>query len=111
MAIAVIIWGRLIFKSSDVEIICRSGMIARDAPFRASPLTGGRKPHEGSAMIWDEDAPKPRPAYELGKDLSAFSVEELQDYIAVLMAERDRAETMLASKKASRNAAQSVFKG
>ena len=62
-------------------------------------------------MIWDENAPKPRPAYELGRDLSAFSVEELQDYIAVLMAERERVEAVLASKLASRNAAQSVFKG
>jgi len=65
----------------------------------------------GDAMIWNEDAPKQRPAYELGKDLSAFSVEELQDYIAALMAERERVEAVLASKKASRNAAQSVFKG
>jgi uncharacterized small protein (DUF1192 family) len=85
-------------------------MIALDAPFRASPLTGGRKPHE-DAMIWDENAPKPRPAYELGRDLSAFSVEELQDCIAALMAERERVEAVLASKLASRNAAQSVFKG
>jgi uncharacterized small protein (DUF1192 family) len=62
-------------------------------------------------MIWDEDGPKQRPTYELGKDLSAFSVEELEDYIAILMSERERMEAMLASKKASRDVAQSVFKG
>lgn len=61
-------------------------------------------------MIWDEEAPKKRPRYELGADLSDMSVEELKDYIAVLEAERGRVEAMLVSKSASRNAAQSVFK-
>ncbi len=61
-------------------------------------------------MIWDEETPKKRPAFELGADLSALSVEELKEYIAVLDAERQRVETMLASKTASRDAAHSVFK-
>ena len=61
-------------------------------------------------MTWDEEAPKKRAAYEIGADLSAFSVGDLEAYIAVLDAERQRAEAMVASKKASRSAAQSVFK-
>jgi uncharacterized small protein (DUF1192 family) len=61
-------------------------------------------------MIWDEETPKKRPTFELGADLSTLSVEELKEYIGILEAERQRVETMLASKTASRDAAQSVFK-
>ena len=61
-------------------------------------------------MIWDEDQPKKQPRYELGADLSKFSVEELQDYMALLDNERQRAESIMASKKSSLDAAHSVFK-
>lgn len=61
-------------------------------------------------MTWDEDLPKKRPAYELGADLSTLSLEELQHYLTVLDAERQRVEAMVAAKKASQDAANSVFK-
>ena len=62
-------------------------------------------------MIWDDDPPqKKRREAALGADLSTFSVEELTDYLAVLAAERERVEAALAKKKASQQAAQSVFK-
>ncbi|MGB0087101.1 MAG: DUF1192 domain-containing protein [Rhodomicrobiaceae bacterium] len=62
-------------------------------------------------MSWDEDLPKKRPAFELGADLSALSVKDLEEYVALLAAERQRAEAVIASKKSSRDAAHSVFKG
>jgi uncharacterized small protein (DUF1192 family) len=61
-------------------------------------------------MTWDEDLPKKRPQFELGGDLSRFSEGDLQEYIGLLDAERRRAESVLASKKASRNAADLAFK-
>jgi uncharacterized small protein (DUF1192 family) len=62
-------------------------------------------------MVWDDDPPqKKRREAALGADLSTFSVEELTDYLAVLAAERERVEAALARKKASQQAAQSVFK-
>jgi uncharacterized small protein (DUF1192 family) len=62
-------------------------------------------------MSWDDDLPqKKRREMALGVDLSTFSVEELNEYLAVLAAERQRVEAVLTQKQASRNAAQSVFK-
>lgn len=61
-------------------------------------------------MIWDEEAPNKRRRFELGADLSDFSVGELEDYLAQLGAERERVEAMLASKKTSRSKADSIFK-
>ena len=61
-------------------------------------------------MDWEDARPKKKPAHELGADLTVLSVKELEEYIAVLAAERQRVETMLATKKASQQAAHSAFK-
>ncbi len=62
-------------------------------------------------MVWDENAPLKKPRERvLGADLSTYSVEELNDYLAELAAERERVETVLAQKQASRQSAHSVFK-
>ena len=61
-------------------------------------------------MDWEDARPKKKPAHELGADLTVLSVKELEEYIAVLVAERQRVETMLAAKKASQQAAHSAFK-
>jgi|EndMetStandDraft_5_1072996.scaffolds.fasta_scaffold43251_3 uncharacterized small protein (DUF1192 family) len=62
-------------------------------------------------MSWDDDLPqKKRREMVLGADLSTFSVEELNEYLATLAAERERVEAVLAQKQASRSAAHSVFK-
>ena len=67
--------------------------------------------NELARMSWDDDLPqKKRREMALGVDLSTFSVEELTEYLAVLAGERERVETMLAAKQASRSAANSVFK-
>ena len=41
-------------------------------------------------MEWDDARPKKKPAHELGADLAVLSVSELEDYLAVLAAERQR---------------------
>jgi uncharacterized small protein (DUF1192 family) len=61
-------------------------------------------------MDWDDARPKKKPAHELGADLTVLSVKELEEYLAVLAAERQRVETMLVAKKASQERAHSVFK-
>jgi uncharacterized small protein (DUF1192 family) len=65
---------------------------------------------EMNCMEWDDTRPKKKPAHELGADLSVLSVKELEEYLAVLAAERQRVETMLVAKKASQSAAHSAFK-
>jgi uncharacterized small protein (DUF1192 family) len=61
-------------------------------------------------MSWDEPAAKKATEIVLGADLSALSVKELEAYIALLGNERERVEAVLAAKRASQNAAHSVFK-
>ncbi|WP_088348043.1 MULTISPECIES: DUF1192 domain-containing protein [Rhodomicrobium] len=61
-------------------------------------------------MSWDEPVAKKPAAFDLGADLSALSVKELEEYIALLAGERDRVEAVLAAKRASQNAAHSIFK-
>ena len=61
-------------------------------------------------MEWDDARPKKRPAHELGADLTVLPVKELEEYLCVLAAERQRVETMLVTKKASQDRAHSVFK-
>ena len=61
-------------------------------------------------MSWDDEPVKKPKTYEIGADLSAFSLKDLEEYITILDAERRRAEAMIASKQATRSAAHSVFK-
>lgn len=61
-------------------------------------------------MDWDEAAGKKKPVYEVGGDLSRFSVAELEGCLALLAEERARIEAALAAKRASQQAANSVFK-
>lgn len=61
-------------------------------------------------MSWDDETPKKKPAFVLGADLSKYSVDELSEYLGLLEAERQRVEQQLGAKRASRDAADSVFK-
>ncbi len=45
----------------------------------------------------------------IGENITAMSIEDLQDRIAALKAEIERTETVLASKRAGRAAAEAVF--
>jgi uncharacterized small protein (DUF1192 family) len=60
--------------------------------------------------IEEDDRPKKKPVHELGQDLALLSVEELNDRILLLNDEITRLENALASKRASRSAADQFFK-
>ena len=62
-------------------------------------------------MSWqEEDRPKVPVTHQLGQDLSALSVHELEERVALLRAEITRLEDAQAKKLASRDAAASFFK-
>jgi uncharacterized small protein (DUF1192 family) len=58
----------------------------------------------------EEGRPKKRPGHEIGQDLGLLSVEELRDRVTLLKDEIARLETAIASKRASRSAADQFFK-
>jgi uncharacterized small protein (DUF1192 family) len=58
----------------------------------------------------DEDRPRQAASHEIGQDLSLLSVEELDGRIALLRSEIERLEQALVKKRASRDAANSIFK-
>jgi uncharacterized small protein (DUF1192 family) len=58
----------------------------------------------------EEERPRKTLAHEIGQDLSLLSVEELRERIALLQEEIKRLETALASKQASRSAADQFFR-
>ncbi len=60
--------------------------------------------------VEDDDRPRKNVSHEIGQDLSLLSVEELTERIALLAAEIDRLRETAAKKRASRDAANSVFK-
>jgi uncharacterized small protein (DUF1192 family) len=65
---------------------------------------------EAAMAIFDEDE-RPKPAaHAIGEDLATLSEEELVERIAVLRGEIERIEEVLASKRASRDAASTFFK-
>jgi uncharacterized small protein (DUF1192 family) len=74
----------------------------------------GWQPLENKEIITmakdDEDGPRKAVAHEIGQDLSLLSVEELTARIALLRGEIDRLESSVAAKRASRDAAASIFK-
>jgi uncharacterized small protein (DUF1192 family) len=62
------------------------------------------------AMI-EPDEPRKKPAkHEIGSDVSALSVDELTERVAMLTAEIGRLEAAINAKKASRAAADLFFK-
>jgi uncharacterized small protein (DUF1192 family) len=60
--------------------------------------------------IEEEDKPRRKTAHEIGQDLSALSVEELAERIEVLKGEIARLTTALTMKRATRDAADKLFK-
>lgn len=62
-------------------------------------------------MSDNEDGPKRRPTvHQIGEDLSALSLDELDERLQQLGAEIDRIRAAHAAKTASRHAASSFFK-
>jgi uncharacterized small protein (DUF1192 family) len=60
--------------------------------------------------IDDDDKPKKKVVHEIGQDLSLLSVEELAARVQLMHDEISRLEADMASKRASRTAADQVFK-
>lgn len=58
----------------------------------------------------DDDRPRKKVSHEIGQDLSLLSVEDLNSRIALLAEETARLEQALALRRASRSAADGVFK-
>lgn len=58
----------------------------------------------------DDDRPRKKITHEIGQDLSLLSVEELTERIALLKTEIVRLEEAATKKRASRDAANSLFK-
>ena len=60
--------------------------------------------------IDEDDRPKKKITHEIGQDLYLLSVEELTERIALLTSEIERLQTAAAKKRASKDAANSIFK-
>ncbi len=58
----------------------------------------------------DNEVRKKKGAHEIGEDLSALSMEELAERVALLQAEIVRLEAAAAAKRASASAAAAFFK-
>ena len=58
----------------------------------------------------DDDRPRKKVSHEIGQDLSLLSLEELTERVALLNSEIARLEEAAAKKRASRDAANNVFK-
>ena len=58
----------------------------------------------------EDDRPKRKTVHEIGQDLTLLSVAELNDRIVLLTEEMARLQAALASKQASRSAADRFFK-
>jgi len=60
--------------------------------------------------IEDDDRPRKKITHEIGQDLLLLSVEELAERIALLTSEIERLREAAARKRASKDAANSIFK-
>jgi uncharacterized small protein (DUF1192 family) len=69
-----------------------------------------RRNDGGDMAIEEDDRPRKKISHEIGQDLSLLSVEELTERIALLASEIERLQTAAAKKRASKEAANNVFK-
>lgn len=60
--------------------------------------------------MFDDDLPKKKPTGEFPRNLEKLSIDDLGHYIEELKAEIARVEADMKKKKASRDAAASIFK-
>lgn len=58
----------------------------------------------------DDNKPRKKISHEVGQDLSALSVGDVEERIALLAAEIERLKADAAKKRASRDAANAFFK-
>jgi uncharacterized small protein (DUF1192 family) len=60
--------------------------------------------------IEDDDRPRKKITHEIGQDLSLLSVEELNERIALLSSEIERLQQAVTKKRASKDAANNIFR-
>ena len=60
--------------------------------------------------IEEDDRPRKKVTHEIGQELSLLSVEELAERIALMTSEIERLQAAMTKKRASRDAANNVFK-
>lgn len=60
--------------------------------------------------VFDEDGARKKLAHEVGEDLSAMSLDELQNRVVLLKSEIDRIENVIATKRKSADAAAAFFR-
>lgn len=60
--------------------------------------------------MFEDELPKKKPTSEFPRKLDGMSIDELQDYINDLKGEIDRVQGDITKKKASQDAAASIFK-
>jgi uncharacterized small protein (DUF1192 family) len=90
---------------------CKVAANARGAPGGIlGGALGGKTIGGGDMPIEDDDRPRKKISHEIGQDLSLLSVEELTERIALLTSEIERLQTAAAKKRASKDAANSIFK-
>ena len=58
----------------------------------------------------DDDKPRKKITHEIGQDLSLLSVDELAERIALMTSEIERLQAAMSKKRASKEAANSIFK-
>ena len=58
----------------------------------------------------DDERPRKQVTHEIGQELSLLSVDELAERIALLTFEIERLQVALTRKRASRDAANSIFR-
>jgi uncharacterized small protein (DUF1192 family) len=89
---------------SEPIVPCEPGERLRSENSRASTIDGG------DMAIEDDDRPRKKVSHEIGQDLSLLSVEELTERVALLSFEIERLQAAAAKKRASKDAANSIFK-
>jgi uncharacterized small protein (DUF1192 family) len=62
------------------------------------------------AAVDPDELPKKKAAHEIGQDLSLLSIAELAERMALLQEEIARLEAAMAGKRASKSAADTIFK-
>jgi uncharacterized small protein (DUF1192 family) len=60
--------------------------------------------------IEDDDRPRKKITHEIGQDLSLLSLEELNERIALLTSEIERLQQAVTKKRASKDAANNIFR-
>lgn len=60
--------------------------------------------------MFDDDLPKKKPESEFPRNLENMSVDDLEEYVGELRNEIARVEMDMEKKRASRDAADSIFK-